>query len=528
MKVADRLNAAKKHIESGNFAEARKINASILAARPQNTAALLQASRLEGLSGRYRLAREYALKALASRTGHESGGAAFLLRRLQAFNLGGEAMALIDVLEATPGIAPPLYDAIGTVLNQLNQPERALQAIDKGLALAPDAIELKLTRAHTLVFLGRFDEAEREMDACMRRVPEIGFGWWTLSRLRKQRPDANHVDALRAQISQSGHNPANLAFLAYALHKELDDLGDYEGATKALDMACRAKRSQLNYSDAESAQLFAKLRAMTVRSTIQSEAGTRTPIFIVGMHRSGTTLLEQMLDGHSKVRGLGELYEFTAQMRLATDHWCKGVVDATLIERAQSLDYAAIGKGYLDSVAWRCGQEPYFVDKLPSNFLNIGFICQALPQAKILHMVRDPMESCFSNLRELFSDNTNQYSYNQNELATFFAAYEGLMAHWHRAFPGRIHDVSYSALTRDPETTLRTASAFCGLDFEPDMLALEASSRGVTTASAVQVRQGVVALDKPRWAPYATYLAPLGDALRHARRQTWGAPSPRA
>mgnify|MGYP006203993529 CR=1 FL=1 len=106
------------------------------------------------------------------------------------------------------------------------QPERALQAIDKGLALAPDAIELKLTRAHTLVFLGRFDEAEREMDACMRRVPEIGFGWWTLSRLRKQRPDANHVDALRAQISQSGHNPANLAFLAYALHKELDDLGD--------------------------------------------------------------------------------------------------------------------------------------------------------------------------------------------------------------------------------------------------------------------------------------------------------------
>ena len=102
------------------------------------------------------------------------------------------------------------------------------------------------------------------------------------------------------------------------------------------------------------------------------------------------------------------------------------------------------------------------------------------------------------------------------------------MAHWHRAFPGRIHDVSYSALTRDPETTLRTASAFCGLDFEPDMLALEARSRGVTTASAVQVRQGVVALDKPRWAPYATYLAPLGDALRHARRQTWGAPSPRA
>lgn len=521
MKVADRLNAAKKQIESGNLAEARKINASILAARPQNTAALLQASRIEGLSGRYRLAREYALKALASRTGEESSGAAFLLRRLQAFNLGGEAMALIDALEGSADIAPPLYDAIGTVLNQLNQPERALRAIDKGLTLAPDAIELKLTRAHTLVFLGRFDEAEREMDDCMRRVPEIGFGWWTLSRLRKQRPEANHVDALRKQISLSGNNPANLAFLAYALHKELDDLGDYDGATKALDMACRAKRSQLNYSEADTEQLFAKLRAMPARPPSAIEAGARVPIFIVGMHRSGTTLLEQLLDGHSHVRGLGELYEFTAQMRLATDHWCKGVVDATVVDRAPSADYAAVGKGYLESVAWRHGEESYFVDKLPSNFLNIGFICQALPQAKILHMVRDPMESCFSNLRELFSDNTNQYSYNQGELASFFAAYEGLMAHWHKTFPGRIHDVSYSALTRDTEATLRTATAFCGLEFEPGMLALGASTRGVTTASAVQVRQGVVALEKPRWAPYATHLAPLGDALRHARRQAW-------
>lgn len=526
MKVADRLNAAKKQIESGNLAEARRINASILAAKPQNTAALLQASRLEGLSGRYRLAREYALKALDSRTGEESGGAAFLLRRLQAFNLGGEAMALIDAIEGMAGITPPVYDAIGTVLNQLNQPERALQALDKGLALAPEAIELKLTRAHTLVFLGRFDEAEHEMDDCMRRVPEIGFGWWTLSRLRKQRPDANHVDALRKQISLSGHNPANIAFLAYALHKELDDLGDYDGATKALDMACRTKRSQLNYSEVDTEHLFTQLRAMPVRPAAATEAGARTPILIVGMHRSGTTLLEQFLDGHSRVRGLGELYEFTAQMRLATDHWCKGVVDATVVDRAAHVDYAAVGKGYLESVAWRYGEEPYFVDKLPSNFLNIGFICQALPQAKILHMVRDPMESCFSNLRELFSDNTNQYSYNQGELAAFFAAYEGLMAHWHKAFPGRIHDVSYTALTRDPETTLRAASMFCGLDFEPEMLALEASSRGVTTASAVQVRQGVVALEKPRWAPYATYLTPLGDALRHARRQTWTGQSP--
>ena len=246
------------------------------------------------------------------------------------------------------------------------------------------------------------------------------------------------------------------------------------------------------------------------------EAGP-VPIFIVGMHRSGTTLLEQLLQGHRDVRGLGELYDFTTQMREATDHHCRGVIDREIVRRAATVDFAAAGKRYLAGLAWRLGDERFFTDKLPSNFLNVGFICRALPQARILHMRRDPMETCFSNLRELFHE-ANPYSYDQRELGAFYGQYSRLMAHWSAAYPGGILEVDYAQLLADPEATLRNVAQFCGLSFEPSMLNLTASERGVSTASAVAVRQGIVRPASPKWTPYAPHLRPLAAALAEACR----------
>ncbi|MGY3265098.1 hypothetical protein ACVWZN_001171 [Lysobacter sp. HA35] len=162
---------------------------------------------------------------------------------------------------------------------------------------------------------------------------------------------------------------------------------------------------------------------------------------------------------------------------------------------------------------WRLGSERWFTDKLPSNFLNIGYIANALPHAKILHMVRDPVETCFSNLRELFSD-ANPYSYDLEELAHFHGQYRRLMAHWHHAFPGRILDVDYGRLTREPEVVMREVAHFCGLDFDPSMTHTRASKRSVATASAVQVREGIQVRGIPKWAPYERQLQPLIRALQ--------------
>ncbi|MDQ3229877.1 MAG: sulfotransferase [Pseudomonadota bacterium] len=239
----------------------------------------------------------------------------------------------------------------------------------------------------------------------------------------------------------------------------------------------------------------------------------KIPIFITGMHRSGTTLLEHLLSGHADINAVGELYDFTASMRYATDHHCKGVIDTTIVERAQNTDFDGVGRAYLAGLEWRMDQRRYFTDKLPSNFLNIGFICRALPDAKILHMTRDAVETCFSNLRELYSD-ANPYSYDQIELAEFFLQYKRLMRHWHEAYPGRIFDVDYAGLTRDPEKTMRDVAGFCGFPFEPAMLDVGGNTRSVSTASAVQVRNKVSTRKTPKWEPYVDYLRPMIQHLR--------------
>jgi hypothetical protein len=255
-----------------------------------------------------------------------------------------------------------------------------------------------------------------------------------------------------------------------------------------------------------------------------SSTGGRIPVFIVGMHRSGTTLLEQMLDASPQVRGVGELNDFTAAMRHATDHYCKGTLDGILVQRAATADFAEVGRRYMEGLAWRLGDERFFTDKQPANFLNAGFICRALPQAKILHLVRDPVETCFSNLRELFSG-INEYSYDQRELADYFLQYRRLMAHWHAAFPGRILDVSYAALTSDPEASMRVVAAHCGIDYVPAMSDPRSSKRVVSTASSVQVRERVVRREVPKWAPYARHLEPLVRALREGGVEVAAPPS---
>src|SRR5690606_14606730 len=230
-------------------------------------------------------------------------------------------------------------------LSYFNQQERALALLDEAKRGDPDYPPTLLSRGQVLTYLGRFDEAEQDLLRSVRRAPELAQAYWLLSRLRRQTPERNHVAQIRRELARPGRTPADLALLGFALHKSLDDLGDHAGAADALAAACRAKRSTLQYRAEDSRQLVDALIAAdeaAPRDTAAADPGARVPIFIAGMHRSGTTLLEQMLDGHTDVRGIGELYDFTAQMRYATDHHCRGVVDATIAARAPGVDFAAV------------------------------------------------------------------------------------------------------------------------------------------------------------------------------------------
>jgi tetratricopeptide (TPR) repeat protein len=505
---------AQAHAAQHDWAQAISCFNAILARRPGDPVVLTQLSYMSSLAGHYRAARSAALQAAVARP-MPPQAVGELLPRLRTFNEAGAFHRVLEALGPPARIPIPLLLSCAAQLSYFNEQERALEYLDEARRADPDYPAALLARAQVLTYLARFGDAEADLELVRRRAPELAQTYWLLSRLRRWEAGRNHVDAIRAQLARPGRGAEDLALLGFALHKELDDLGDHEAAAAALGEACRAKRSTLRYDAADSRRLVDALIAAdesASRAVRAAAPGARVPIFIAGMHRSGTTLLEQLLDGHPDVRGIGELYDFTAQMRYATDHHCRGVVDATIAERAGGVDFASVGLGYLERMEWRLGTERCFTDKLPSNFLNIGFICRALPQARILHMVRDPVEVCFSNLRELFSD-ANPYSYDQLELADYYRQYRRLMDHWRRAWPDRILDVDYSELTRTPEAVMRRVAEFCGFAFEPAMLDIAGRSRGVATASAVQVREGIVARDRPKWAPYEAWLRPLIDAL---------------
>lgn len=483
----------------------------VLAMSPGHPRALLQLSGLNSRCGRYRLAHRHALQALRARPTDPSD-LRDLVARLRTFNEGEAILGLLHDFPPRRLDIPTLL-AFAAQLSYLNLQERALVLLDEARRGDPDHPPTLIARGQVLTYLGRFDEAQADLERAVKRAPELATAWWALSRLRRQTVDSNHVDAIRRQLSRPGRRAEDVATLAYALHKELDDLGEFEPAWQALELACNAKRSTLRHAMQDTRALVDALIASPGGAAASMRADdTPMPVFIVGMHRSGTTLLEQLLSNAPQVAALGELYDFPSQMRHAADHHCRGAIDATLVARAAGVDFDAVGEGYLRGIAWRLHGERAFIDKLPTNFFHIGFILRALPDARILHLRREPMETCFSNLRELFSD-ANPHSYDQHELADYHRQYRRLMAHWHARHPGRILDVDYAALTREPEATMRAVSAFCGLPFDPAMLDTD-RARGVATASAVQVRGGIRALARPKWQAYERWLGPLQAALQ--------------
>lgn len=509
--LADRI-AVEKALASSDWEGAAAGLRKLIAQRPRDAALLSQLSYVESYRGGFRVARDAALQA-AKYAPSTLDVAKDVIARLRTFNEAEELAAYLKRIGPVDRLPIPLLLAAASSLSSLNEQGRALAMLDEAKRGDPEFPATLIARGHVLMYLGRFDEAQAELRRALSRAPQIAQLYWLLSQVSKAKPDDNRVARIRGLLD-SPRSPADAALLGFALHRELDDLGEHASAWQALQQACQAKRSTLQYRREDSRALVDALAALQspAPEPRQGVEG-RVPIFIVGMHRSGTTLLEQLLDAHPSVLGVGELYDFTSAMRDATDHHCQGVIDRTIVERAASVDFRSVGRQYLRGIGWRLGKEACFTDKLPSNFLNAGFICRALPQAKILHMVRDPLETCFSNLRELFSS-ANPYSYDQLELADYFLQYRRLMAHWHAAFPGRILDVDYARLTSDPEAAMREVASFCGLDYVDGMRSTASSGRAVSTASAVQVRGEIVKLERPKWSPYETQLQPLIAALR--------------
>ena len=479
--------------------------------------AALRLSTLAARSGRMRDAVAFALRASAPSQQDDDAALLEALTR-QLFDLGeieaGLACAQAPALSSA--YDPDVLRGLGQALLSQSFPDLAETFLQRAQRIRDGGAPARYLLGLAAFYQGDEAEAERAWEAALQRNPMMPPVHRLLAKLRRQTPARNHIDRLRATVARMPQGHPEAPWLHYALFKELDDMDDIEGAWQALVQGMQARRRQVAYDAVAEARLFDRLQARSVPATGVAVSTTApTPIFIVGMPRSGTTLLEQILARHPHVQDAGELRDMLCQLRWVCDRVGGPHLDEALCVAAEQADMGLLGRRYLEKTAWRANGRAFFTDKMPANFLLVDHIARALPQARILHMVRDPMEVCFSNLKELFVD-AYPHTYDQREMAAHFIRYRGLMRHWHSRHPGRILDISYEDLVRAPEAAARRVLDFCGLAWDPDVLAMGPRTSSVATASAAQVREPIHVRYVGQWRRYAHHLQPMQTALDEA------------
>ena len=410
----------------------------------------------------------------------------------------------------------PALAGLAHIYQGLGLHEESLALMDRARALGFDNPDFRYFRAIQLQFNGRVGEAESELEACLRMGPTFGRASLTLARLRKWTERDNHLDFIRQRLAEVPAGTEDHAGFEFAQYKELEDLGRNDEAWAALQRANAVMHERLKHQPQLEKSLFDAVIDRCTPAFLQAREHRfegPMPIFIVGMPRSGTTLLERILGNHSQVTPAGELADFSRQWRWTADLHGHRVLDEALLASAGRIDFAELGRRYLEQTQWRANGKRWYVDKLPPNYMLAGFIRLALPQARIVHMSRDPMDLCFSNYRALFGD-AFAYSYDLDALAAHHAQYRRLMAHWHQAMPGAIHDVAYASLVQDTEATARALFDYCGLDFEPGCMDTTRNAAPVATLSSAQVREPIHTRSLQEWRRYEAQLEPLRQALQ--------------
>ena len=434
----------------------------------------------------------------------------------------GELEAAVDCARSpvvSQAHAPDVLAGVGKMMSDQSFPGLALPLLRRANHLGMDTPSLHYLTGLAEMYAGDLSGAGSEFDHCLQVDPDFAPAYRMRARLRRQTVADNHVDALRAAIARMPGDAADAPPLYYALFKELDDLDYRDEAWQALETGMRLRRRQVDFDAAAEARLFDHLQrssATAMACTADADDAGPAPIFIVGMPRSGTTLLERILGAHPQVADAGELRDFTMQLRWICDRAGGPQLDLDLAQRAEAIDMDELGHRYLSHTRWHAHGKPFYTDKLPANFVHAGYIARALPQARILHMVREPMDTCFSNLKELFAS-AYPHSYDQAEMAGHFLRYRQLMAHWHQRYPGRILDVHYDALVAEPERVAREVLDFCGLAWDPSVVAIEARTGAVATASSVQMREPIHQRFIGQWRRYEDRLQPLRQALETGR-----------
>ena len=513
---AARVEAARTALSRGDFATTRRFAQTLLAENPADAEGHFLLGAVEASSGRVRAGIEHLRQAVAANPLGEYR--AHLAKLYTLVRQDGEAAATLrEAEQALPDDALS-RDTMGCVYARLGDHAAALGHFVAAVRLSPENTEYRYNQAVTLNFLGQVEEAEAALEALLTLSSGDARAHHLLAALRKQTSANNHVERL-AKVRAATREPRARLLLGYALAKELEDIDEAAQALDCLVAANAEHRRTLPYDFVRDAAAFDAVEASWPLPEAASDPSHEAPILIIGMPRTGTTLVDRIISSHPEVESAGELQAMPLAVKFAAGTRTPTVLDPETIAAAAQADMAGIGHDYLRrSQHHRRASETRFTDKFPGNFHYAGFIARALPNARIVCLRRHPLDTVLSNFRNLFAVSSRyyDYSYDLADIAAYYVRFDRLMALWREALPGALLEVRYEDLIADQEGQSRRILAHCGLEWSDACLKFHANSAPVSTPSAAQVRRPIYADSVARWKQHAAVLEPARRVLEAA------------
>jgi len=502
----------------GRFREAHALLAAYLAQRPDEPAALRMFADLAARSGRHHDAEILLARSLRAAPGLSGVRGAYAI----ALHQQGKAMETLAqteiLLRADPG-NPVHRQLTAAALMRIGEYEQSANAYRTVLDARPDLALTWMAYGHALKTLGRQAEAVAAYREALRLRPDLGEAWWSLANLKTVALSAADVAQMEAALADPALGDEDRLHLLFALGKAHEDAADDALAFQRYAAGAALRRAALDYDPDEVSGHVARCKALLSESFFAAHAGVGSPrpdpIFVVGLPRSGSTLIEQILASHSQVEGTQELPDVQTLADRLGGHAARpseGVYPDILAALSPG-EFEALGEEYLERAkVHRKTGKPFFVDKMPNNFAHVGLLQLMLPKAAIIDARRHPLGCCFSAFKQHFAAG-QPFTYGLEDLGRYYRDYVELMAHFDAVLPGRIHRVIYEDLVADPEAEVRRLLAYCGLPFEEGCLRFYENDRAVRTASSEQVRQPIFADATDHWRRFEPWLEPLKSAL---------------
>jgi tetratricopeptide (TPR) repeat protein len=489
-----------------------------LGENPFDVAAIRMLAEVAGRIGRYKDAEALLRRALELAPDF-TAARANLATALYRQNRPAEA------LEALDGITDDEPDHLGhrnlkaAALSRIGGYEEAIRLYEEVLARHPDQPKVWMSFGHVLKTVGRTDEGVRAYRRAIAVAPSLGEAWWSLANLKTVKLAAADIAAMEAALAHPGVEGADRLHLHFALGKALEDAGEAERAFSHYGAGNALRRAAMGYDADEVTRHVDRSIGLLTAAFFAAREGqgcpAPDPIFVLGMPRAGSTLVEQILASHPLVEGTMELPDIPSQARRIVGPKEEGEPDryAERVAALSGAELRALGEEYLERTRLhRREGRPFFIDKMPNNWVHIGLIHLILPNARIVDARRHPLDCCFSNFKQHYARGQG-FSYSLSDMGRYYADYVRLMAHIDAVLPGRVHRVIHERLIDDPETEVRALLAYLGLDFDPACLRFHENRRAVRTASSEQVRQPLNREGVGQWRPFEPWLGPLKTAL---------------